>query len=86
MTNLPRVGGRYATLLDHIDDFVCGFSEYAMFLSLRARKSGREALFDGFVGLPVPPGHPTHAVLRPAPAPSQKRPHNGGRSAVVGAG
>ena len=31
-TNLPHVGGRYAGLAEHLDDFVSGFEDYAGFL------------------------------------------------------
>jgi type 2 lantibiotic biosynthesis protein LanM len=49
-TNLPHVGGRYASLAEYLDDFVSGFEEYAGFLS---RDPVQGDLFDGFAGLPV---------------------------------
>ena len=58
-TNLPHVAGRYATLGDHIDDFICGFQRYARFLAQRGRDARQGELFDGFAGLP------TRKVVRP---------------------
>jgi type 2 lantibiotic biosynthesis protein LanM len=55
LTNLPHVGGRYARLHDHLDEFISGFTEYATFLSGRPPGS----LVDGFAGLPV------RTVIRP---------------------
>jgi type 2 lantibiotic biosynthesis protein LanM len=52
-TNLPHVGGRYATLAEHLDDFVSGFEEYAGFLVSLTRDPAQGNLFDGFAGLPV---------------------------------
>jgi type 2 lantibiotic biosynthesis protein LanM len=52
-TNLPHVGGRYAKLADHIDDFVAGFDEFANFLRCRISDATPAVLFDGFAGLPV---------------------------------
>jgi type 2 lantibiotic biosynthesis protein LanM len=52
--NLPHVGGRYAKLGDHIEDFILGFQDYAKFLmhlSLEEGPQGR--LFETFAGLPV---------------------------------
>ncbi len=57
--NLPHVGGRYAKFGDHIDDFVSGFEDYAKFLVRRSSDEKRDALFDGFAGLPV------RRVIRP---------------------
>ena len=49
-TNLPHVGGRHASLAEHLDDFVWGFQEYAGYLS---RDPVQGDVFDGFAGLPV---------------------------------
>ena len=57
--NLPHVDGRYAKFGDHIDDFVSGFADYAKFLLRWHATQGRDALFDGFAGLPV------RKVIRP---------------------
>jgi class II lanthipeptide synthase len=56
--NLPHVDGRYAKLAEHVDSFVAGFEDYAIFLS-RWRNSKSDSLFEGFAGLPV------RRVLRP---------------------
>ena len=52
-TNLPHVGGRYAGLAEHLDDFVSGFEEYASFLMSLTRDPVQGHLLDGFAGLPV---------------------------------
>ncbi len=57
--NLPHVDGRYAKFGDHIDDFVSGFENYAKFLVRYSSGEKRDALFDGFAGLPV------RRVIRP---------------------
>jgi type 2 lantibiotic biosynthesis protein LanM len=44
--NLPHVGGRYAKLSDHIEDFVAGFADYARFLAGFRGDAG--VLFGGF--------------------------------------
>jgi type 2 lantibiotic biosynthesis protein LanM len=51
--NLPHVAGRNARFGDHVDDFVCGFEQYANFLLRHGRGAGRGELFDGFAGVPV---------------------------------
>jgi type 2 lantibiotic biosynthesis protein LanM len=51
--NLPHVGGRNAKFGDHVDDFVAGFEQYAIFLLRYGRGAGRGELFDGFAGAPV---------------------------------
>ena len=52
-TNLPHVAGSYASLAEHLDDFVSGFEDYARFL----KSAGH--LLDGFAGVPV------RKVIRP---------------------
>jgi len=51
--NLPHVDGRYAAFVDHIDDFISGFEDYAKFLLRRRGEAESAGLFDGFAGLPV---------------------------------
>ena len=53
MPNLPHVDGRYATLGDHIADFVSGFEAESEFLLAQTRDADQGGLFDGFGGLPV---------------------------------
>jgi len=48
-SNLPHVGGHYAVLGDHLDDFLRGFREYAIFLTSR----DASCLLQNFAGLPV---------------------------------
>lgn len=55
VANLPYVDGRRASLGDHVDELIAGFSEYARFL----RRSDADSLFGGFVALPV------RTVIRP---------------------
>ena len=55
ISNLPHVGGRPGRLGDHVDDFISGFRDYAMFL----RQQQPDDLFGDFTGLPV------RTVLRP---------------------
>jgi type 2 lantibiotic biosynthesis protein LanM len=47
--NLPHINGHYARFGDHIADFMSGFEDYSRFLL----RQSRDALFDGFAGLPV---------------------------------
>jgi type 2 lantibiotic biosynthesis protein LanM len=54
-TNLPHVSGQHAVLGDYLDEFCCGFRDYAAFL---ANRDTSELLAD-FAGLPV------RTVLRP---------------------
>ncbi|WP_051465235.1 type 2 lanthipeptide synthetase LanM family protein [Mycobacterium genavense] len=49
ISNLPHIEGRHARLGDHLDDFISGFNDYAMFL----RRQRRDDLFDGFAGLTI---------------------------------
>lgn len=51
--NLPHVGGRYAKLGDHIDDFISGFADYAKFLRRRNTEATSQELFGGFAGAAV---------------------------------
>jgi type 2 lantibiotic biosynthesis protein LanM len=52
--NLPHVGGRYAKLGDHVEDFILGFEEYAKFLMRPGLEEGaRGRLLETFAGLPV---------------------------------
>ncbi len=51
--NLPHVDGRYARFGDHIDDFIAGFADYALFLRHQADRTRPATLFDGFASLPV---------------------------------
>ena len=46
-TNLAHLGGRYASLAEHLDDFVSGFEDYARFLMSTG------LLLDGFAAVPV---------------------------------
>ena len=52
-SNLPYVNGRYATLGDHIDDFVSGFEDYARFLLRHNTDTMHEGMYDGFGGVVV---------------------------------
>ncbi len=52
--NLPHVGGRYAKLGDHIEDFILGFQDYTKFLMRLSLEDGpQDRLFETFAGLPV---------------------------------
>jgi len=51
--NLPHVAGRYASFSDHVDALVCGFEDYARFLSRLTREPDLGRLFDGFAGAPI---------------------------------
>jgi type 2 lantibiotic biosynthesis protein LanM len=52
--NLPHVGGRYAMLGDHIEDFILGFQDYAKFLMRLGVEHGPQgSLLETFAGLPV---------------------------------
>jgi len=51
--NLPHIGGRYAKLSDHIDDFISGFKEYARFLIDQNKNKKLQGMYDAFAGLPV---------------------------------
>jgi type 2 lantibiotic biosynthesis protein LanM len=51
--NLPHVDGRYARLVDHIDDLVSGFEGYAKFLRRQNEDSKFGDIYEGFAGLPV---------------------------------
>jgi type 2 lantibiotic biosynthesis protein LanM len=51
--NLPHIGGHYAKFGDHIDDFVSGFEDYAIFLSSYSKGPRQGALFDSFAGARV---------------------------------
>jgi class II lanthipeptide synthase len=57
--NLPHVDGRYAKFVEHVEDFVVGFSEYAKFLWHLSRDADYGQLFHDFVDLPV------RKVIRP---------------------
>jgi type 2 lantibiotic biosynthesis protein LanM len=57
--NLPHVDGRYAKFVEHVEDFIVGFSEYAKFLRHLSRDADHGQLFQDFVGLPV------RKVIRP---------------------
>ena len=83
--NLPHVGGRYAKLGDHIEDFIAGFEDYAKFLLRRARDADQGGLFDGFAGLAGPQGRSPDPVLLHAAAAAQKPSEHGRRRHVVGA-
>ncbi|HEY7052855.1 MAG TPA: type 2 lanthipeptide synthetase LanM family protein [Mycobacterium sp.] len=55
MSNLPHIHGRYGRLGDHVEDFMSGFRDYALFL----RQYRPEDLFAEFADLPI------RTVLRP---------------------
>jgi type 2 lantibiotic biosynthesis protein LanM len=51
--NLPRVGGCYAKLDEHVDDVVSGFEDYARFLLGYRRDVKHGEIFEDFRGVPV---------------------------------
>jgi len=57
--NLPHFGGRYAKLGDHLESFMQGFENYAMFLMKVSRDANQGGLFENFSGLSV------RKVIRP---------------------
>ena len=51
--NLPYIGGRYAKLGDHLEDFIRGFENYAAFLKEKGRAVDHGGIFENFADLPV---------------------------------
>jgi type 2 lantibiotic biosynthesis protein LanM len=51
--NMPHVGGDYAMLGDHVDEFIHGFEQYARFIARQTKLIGDGGLLDGFAGVAV---------------------------------